>query len=625
MTSTKNTHDWDINYFHYMTEFIDKKINILQVGCTHHFNIDFFKSYILTHKDSHMYSINFCDTNNINTNHNTMTSISKENITLYDHASYDVLIEFSKQKIDFDIIIFYDDMSDDLFSQLVLTFNLLKTDGILFIYQSENVNKNIDDFHKTIQLFTELKDKQIEILKESDQYIFIRKKSIPKMDKMENKKIKEALKNVLSPEPIPSFTLPTPQAKIDDLVFELKTSDKPVKNMTKYGFIPEYDDYEDYLIHDKDNIDSLDPNFIISNHFENKNTFHILKKKFINLKISFDQKTQNILDNYFEQNEHRNNYLFTFLKNYFDQPYSIKKTKPIRILYFAKHTKKMNTIYNLIEMIHKYPSLKKIQFYFPLLKNNYSKSKLSNIKYIPITNHHNITNNNILRNFLNYLSYPFSFHNMTEIIDNLKSYKLDYIHIALTKFLTKNIIFKNYTTYISNILIHILFLLLSIQNKNGFFSMTVPIISSLPFIQFIYILSFFYQKIEIKKSSRRVKNYIQIDIMAYEFKNIHHKNIIHSIHSICKKSQLLSNSNKPIFIHSFLKSNIPLSFIHNIRTILHSEYKNIIQNTKDKIIISKHIDNKQIIRKIINTQIDKSVKFNILFKQKIFNIFTKLH
>ncbi len=624
--NSKDTHDWDINYFHYMTPFIDKQINVLQVGCTHHFNIDFFKSYILTHKDSHMYSINLCDTNS-NSNSNQPLPSSTGNIHLYNHASYDILIEFSKQKIEFDIIIFYDDMSDDLFSQLILTFNLLKSNGILFIYQSENFNKNIDEFHKTIQLFTELKDTQIEILKQSQQYIFIRKQSISKIDKMESAKIKEALKNVLSTKLTQeSFTLPQPTLKITDLQFELQTSDKPVKNMTKYGFIKEYDEYEDYLIHDKDNIDRLDPNFIISNSFENKDTFNTLKKIFTDLHISFDENTQNILNIFFEKNEHRNNYIFTFLKNYLLHQHSLKN-KSIRILYLARHTKKISTIHNLIELIQKYPSFKKINFFFPLLKKSFTKKNinLSNIKIIPITNKYSTPNHNVLHDFLNYMSYPFSFFNILEITKYLKLQKIDYIHIALTKYLKYNLLFKNYPTYISNILIHILFLILSIQNKNGSFSMTVPIISTLPFIQFLYIISFFYKKVEIKKSPRRVKNIIQIDIMAHQFKDIQNNHFIRPLYSICTNLELLSKSNKPIFIHSFIKNNIPSSFIHYIHTLLHNDYKNIIQNTKDKIIISKYIHKKEIIRKIINTQIHKALQFNILFNQTINNIVTKLY
>jgi hypothetical protein len=75
-------------------------------------------------------------------------------------------------------------------------------------------------------------------------------------------------------------------------VFELKTSDKPVKNMVKYGFIPEYDEYEDYLIHDKDNIDSLDPNYLLSISFENKSKIHTFYKTLKKIGIKIDSKNE---------------------------------------------------------------------------------------------------------------------------------------------------------------------------------------------------------------------------------------------------------------------------------------------------------------------------------------------
>lgn len=602
MTSTKNTHDWDIQYFHYMTEFIDKKINILQVGCTHHFNIDFFKSYILTHKDSHMYSINFCDTNNnnnysINTNHNTMTAVSKDNIHLYDHASYHVLIEFSKQKIEFDIIIFYDDMSDDLFSQLVLTFNLLKTDGILFIYQSENVNKNIDDFHKTIQLFTELKNTQIEILKESDQYIFIRKKSIPKMDKMENKKIKEALKNMLSTQPIPSFTLPTPQAKIDDLVFELKTSDKPVKNMTKYGFIPEYDDYEDYLIHDKDNkINVLDPKFIISTRFDDKEHFDIFKNIIKKIKIQFNDQIKKILQKYFSTNLHQIIYYIDYLTTY------SKKKNDIYFLNISTFTPKSGILKGYDEFIKIY-------------------NRHNNHLYYPYSNEfiHTKYDKNIHLIHQNYTDH-YSYTNMNDLTSKIH-HKIDLIQISLLKYVKQNFKNSKYYSFITSILINILYLILSLQNKNGILILNIPIISTQSFIEFLYLLSFLYKNITITKSIKKKNNDIEIKIVAkYFIKN--QSRLLSNIKKICIQYSSLSD-NYYTHISSFLTNKIPISFVHSIKKILRYFYKYFIYDIKNKILLLSYSNDPYIIRKIINKQINKSIEFNSNFDKLLKNLITK--
>jgi hypothetical protein len=517
-----------------------------------------------------------------------MTAVSKDNIHLYDHASYDILIEFSKQKIDFDIIIFYDDMSDDLFSQLILTFNLLKSNGILFIYQSENFNKNIDEFHKTIQLFTELKDTQIEILKQSEQYIFIRKQSISKIDKMESAKVKEALKNVLSTKMTQeSLTLPQPTLKITDLQFELQTTDKPVKNMTKYGFIKEYDEYEDYIIHNKDNINSLDPKFMllvdINDNQKIINFYNQLEK----IKIKINLQIKNILHNFLIKNIHKIYSLLTILK-------TIKNKNNLSILNLSKFNLKSSTQEGINELFDNYPNLK-ITFYKPYFSNKNIKST-KKIKYIKSINE------------------DYSFKNLESIKINMKN-KVDVININLTS-LIKKYNLKEYYCIISPILINLLYFIISTQKIHGICILNIPILSTKLFIEFLYILSIFYKNIKFTRSSVKYQNNPTIKIIASTFKN-RSSNIKKYIKNICilYEKKIENNKNKQLFIHSFLLNNIPQSFINQIHKILHIFYKNNIQNIKNKIILLKYINDKYVIRKILNEQIKYSIYFNNYFNE----------
>ena len=81
MSKTKK-HDWDVKFFTYMTPFSyhDEEINILQIGCTDHFNIPYLQPFLLKNPKSQLYSVHFCDGTDDHSILQIEKELSKQNI-----------------------------------------------------------------------------------------------------------------------------------------------------------------------------------------------------------------------------------------------------------------------------------------------------------------------------------------------------------------------------------------------------------------------------------------------------------------------------------------------------------------------------------------------------------------
>jgi hypothetical protein len=614
MSKTKK-HDWDVKFFTYMTPFSyhGEEINILQIGCTDHFNIPYLQPFLLKNPKSQLYSVHFCNGDDDHSILQIEKELSKQNkdkqIHLFHENSYSFLIDIAKkEKIIFDIIIIYDHFphssisktsDQDIFSQLILSWNLLKNKGLLFIYQTEDQHTNIIDFQRNIRLFTELKETNMEILEEANQYIFIRKKETPQLNTTENIQLEKILNRVLSSDlKQKSFTLPKSKLKLKDLQFELETSDQPVENMTKYGFIKEYDEYEDYLIHNKDQINSLDPKYMLLIESTDKKKINLFYKNLKNINIKINKDIKQILQTFLIKKLHKIYSFIIIFKN------SILKKK-ISIINLSKFNLKSNTLEGFNEFVDTFPNLNIILYKPYNINKNINIKSTKNIKYIKC------------------IDDNYSYKNLESILLKINS-KIDIININITHLIKNKNTLKEYYSIISPILINLLYFIINKQKKYGILILNIPIISNNIFIEFLYVLNVLYTKVEITKSIVKYENNFTIKIIASSFKNVS-SNIKNNINHICKSYENSKNiyNHELIFIHSFIKNTIPKLFIKNIYSIIHYYYKNIINNTKNKIVLSKYKDNNLINYKILNEQIKTSILFNNYFNN-LLNTFSTI-
>jgi hypothetical protein len=278
------------------------------------------------------------------------------------------------------------------------------------------------------------------------------------------------------------------------------------------------------------------------------------------------------------------------------------KNKPIYYLNISRIDKNSSVTKGLEDL--KYDLTKiKYSYFYPCSSELKNKIKNQDIHYIQL----------LSKNLYN-------FKNIQYLINKIK-HKINIIQITTTKSLEKSTQFINYASYQSFYFLYILFIIISIQKINGTFILNLPIIASKNYFEFLYILNIIYKKVTISKSLKKKTNEIEIKIKASYYNGVS-KTFYQKINTLCKQYSYFEkyNTNNTIFIHSFLSNNIPESFIKTLQKYIHSQYQTIIQNTKDKIIILKNINNKYIIQRILNQQINESIKYIIKFNKIFQNI-----
>ncbi len=489
---------WDIDVLNLLYKAKKKKINILQIGfMSNTESLWICKNIIEKNNSSKLYIYDFWnqykekediitlpilqDTFFFNKSkddfYDGLEKYNKKNIVLFTKNKEQLKKELKKDNLHFDYILINRTYLNNISDYLLLLWSFLKEDGFILI---NKLGKNEEDL-LIIESFIKVYENDIKLKEYSD--ILIIEKNIEKIKIPKN--IQKTLDKYFKLQHFDDvLEIPHYKGKIE---WDIQTSDK---NLIKSNIV--FEKYYDYIFstvkNEKfTNIIKLDPYRFL---FKKKKYLDILKKnitkyssskKFSNSNLFFIDNKINIIQNILNDNtDYGIEYIYHHLKDF------ISKKKNINI--FDIHlNKKNNYLYNFFLNKINHKQINKIKF-------NSIHTRKYNTDYV--------------------LDFD-----LIKKISKKYNKKFDMISLSIVSYLINNSKINLNNNVIEYIYIHLLYLLLSIQKKNGFLLLGILHPNSKIQIQILSILSKFYQKVFIRNIPSYINQY-RIVVFAYNFKGI---------------------------------------------------------------------------------------------------------
>lgn len=638
----------------YLPEYIGKPINIMEIGVYEGIATSWFLKNIMTNSYSKLYAIDTFEgspeyPNNVN--FSKIERTFKKNIEKTGRASQVVIMKMFSIKalnkilyddgnnIMFDII--YIDASHeakDVISDAILSWNLLNIGGTM-IFDDYRWNKLVEEHSRpklAVDSFVRIMRPSIKTLYSGYQYI-IKKVAINKENKVIiRSKIIDEINNLynyfiksIKDEPIiikaksEKLHFELRFTKINDFYDNVKCSNQHdlfKKIIKKYNTIRKLKNYDDIIIYKPSLLVSTTVNDV------NKHTDEIYKK-FIN-------NTKNIpIFSYLKMK----NIHYSWFENFILQLQMFKKNK--NNVNYLNFNHRDNYIKNFfIEGELKY-------IYNILRSKKYTNFKFYNISCTPIFDKNknlyskkfiNLKTKSKLNVKTNYLNLK-NLNNMLYIAKDLKG-KLDIINLfyASTTYGKATIISR---AKIPSLFYSALFVLMT-QNKGGIASIWTHYLTSKSIQQIIYLLSIYYETVEIRLSQSNTMVTSATILELRNFKGINDselKNLIKIAKEIDKnipgsgletsikneklrKKFLLENkineNTNEIFIENILNNSIPYDIQEKIDNAIEIKYKLYVGEldliTRVNYIINEIIKDKgksKMYQQIMTTIFNKQMQY----------------
>jgi hypothetical protein len=605
----------------------DKKYNVLSIGEYEKDKLLFlYNNIIKNNKDSLFTIVNSDDRKNISINKN----INRKQIKFLNGISIDVLLdELVKVNINsnkFDIIFIFEDSSNkNLLKELIISWNMLKYNGIIVvdlynvleILESTDINnyfyfKTFYDIFKNEILYLKRVGKKV-IIKKINKNKFIPQDVIKTVNNYTSNYNKYFDYNVIMPKQT--------KIKID---WNFVLNDKKIINknlgynknvqelLNKLYYILEEEKHIKHNIFDIRVFLYLRPTIYLKN-FLTIDYKNLLKDNNNNNNI------KNKLDFMIELLTLRHDY--DILRPIEEQMHYMKKQclkyKKIKMFSISSGFYpifcKLKTFYYLIQKKIKF----KINIDCPVRKNKYELMNLNNLKKsdVFIENVKNIQD----RIEYKYMLFDNNLFNFDNIIEVSKKYSnnVNYINISIFwKLKQISIKKKSYSIYI---LLNLLYLIFCMQLKDGSLSISYLPLPENALLDYIYILSNYYDEVKLSESYTEIKIHCngfrgisksELKDFFKNYKPVYDENIKNNLNNleIIKVENRDENENKEFnikYINRIISNKINNKFVNSYK--IYNENKNNFLLFYEKYInkINDYYDNSKSteIRKYIFTKI----------------------
>lgn len=440
--------------------FQDKSVKILNI-CNDEKNMWLYHHFIEDHHDSHLY---------IYSDKKEDNEFKKKNITWNNIKKLQFLlnskISFSKNRIDsfFDIILIQFYCLSDPVSNLITIFQLLKDNGKILIIDYTKKE------YEQIKSFTQI---YINYIKVSELNHMI---SIHKIinDKQENIYVPNYIQYIL--DHLNNTLLfhikeKVKHEKIKNIYWDFEFDNSYYQGYDHYGYNYEVQKYFKY-IYGQNLFKIYTMEHFLMTPFKNTSTNIYLSKKF-------------------------NIYVRDIWRQITDQP------KMQKIFVRKKHTQLFSDSLSILN--------KSSIFILTDLKNKTEIPKHLSFKNVinPIYSKNKSKNSFQTSNL-------YDFHSIHSYIQQYnKLYKI--IYVNLNKYIKNLKSIHSFIQYQDYLLVHMLYMILSIQQKGGeLYFITTPLVNHVQ-IQFLQILSSFYKKVSLKIYQTYQHQYFNVVIHATDF------------------------------------------------------------------------------------------------------------
>ena len=604
----------------YLSTFIDRENNILELGSYKGDATEWFLNNLCTNKKSRVYAVDTWEGSpeykNTNfkiiekTFNNKMKKINKlSQLEKLKMTTENGLVKLLNENINFDII-FIDasHIAKDVLSDAILSWKILKKNGVLIFddYKWNKLEKNIDKPKIAIDSFLKIYENEIELLYSGYQVI------IKKVELKSNVKLNNYYELRYQ---IDKYKLPNISQTLDfniNYKLSLRLSRIVPKHEKYLGFDKNIEMYMNYYLeYKKKKIPMKDYYYLnrFLKYIENPlflfNTLPSLLKK----KLS-DHKCLNKFFN-----------IFDFLGNNLEIP--VIEIFSLLNKYKLFHEKKeVNILNSSFSTVHNNNKIKKL---FKVFYSNVKKIKFYDIN-VPFKEENGFKKNNNSNNTLIKLRVR-SFNDLLSLNKKIDK-KLDLIIINFQGYLFR---YKNdinfEQSYIISQFYEILFCLKN-QNKNGVSHMIFKSILTSQSLELLCILKKYYEEILLIPQDYEIMLQNRISVIASGFKGISKKELLDLYklgNEIHKKNNNFNNINDNYYyVHSFIDiDNKELNKLKkNIFDFNKKYYKNellnkniykkiveIFDNTNDKNKINKY--------KLLLNQKQLDILFDWLIKHDI--------
>jgi len=614
----------------------DRKYNVLTIGEYEKDKLIFlYNNIIKNNKDSLLTIVNPDNKKNISINKN----INKKQIKFINSVSIDVLLdELIKVNINnnkFDIIfIFEDSNTKNLLKELIILWNILKYDGFIVVdlYNVvEQINSvGIDKYHY-FKTFYEIFKNEILYLENVGKRVIIKKinkkeinKNIPQdIIKTINKYINDFYKYI-------NYDIIMPKQKKIKIEWNFLLNDKKIKNK-EIGYNKKAEEIINELYF-------MDDNIYFSKIRKFNLIFYVVEQKFSYIDTFLKELYINILD---ENNDLIKNKI-DFLKNLLLLNYKTNVQPIAEYLYYMKQKclkyKKIKIFGISSGFYHGHCKLamyskidRKLKFKLnvdcPIRKNQYELTNLNKLKK------NNLMSKNIIEH--KYILIENNLFNFDEIIKLSKKYNnnVNYININLFRKLSKVLI--NIRSYSMYILLNLLYLIFCMQLKDGCLSITYLPIPENALLDYIYILSNYYDEVKLQESYTEIKIHCngfrgisksELNNFFTKYKAIYDDNIKNNLNILDIKKEKNNNTEQNInikYIDRIFSNKINNKFINSYKNynIKLNEYVFFINKYLPKINDYYDNTNSIKIKKYIFTKIFQEqyiVYLNNISKRKNF-------
>tara|TARA_B110000037_G_C17110452_1_gene501650 strand:+ start:22 stop:1935 length:1914 start_codon:yes stop_codon:yes gene_type:complete len=599
---------WDKHLYH----FQNKKNNILEIGAYKGEASSWFLTNLCNHKDSRLYAVDTWEGSPEYPENTNFKSIEEEfNKTMKDtgkknqlikikNISFKALIELNQKNIKFDIIyIDASHVSKDVLSDAVLSWNILKENGILIFddYEWNILKKNYERPKLAIETFMKIYTTEIDILAVKRQVLL--KKVKPSVNTNQLNTYYNLQESIRTYKFI-NFTYKIENQNLITYSLDLKLNKNPSIYSKKMGFSSTIKKIFDFQLKMRNDI-----SYYQKNEIYDLNRFLRYMPNYIQF---FDSLSLNIKNKLEKSLKNRSNNkpclykIFDFLGNNLELApmetlYIIKKNnlfQPKEITTYLNFSYSNNHDNNKIRhyILLLYPNIKNIIMY----DNNFTqkKNKNNNSDYLFKINIKNI-------------------HDVLSLSKQLKE-KIDIMQIPMIGDLylyNKSIDFEQVST-IS--LYYTVLIALMNQNKKGVMITNLLSILTEPTLQILIILKKYYKKIILTPINNSHMGKLRFRLIASDFQGISQKELKDFMRIGFQLTEVNPLFNNISSSYQYIESFISIDDKHTQK--IHTELIESIKKINNKLYLTVH-KNQELFQNILyyfDQSINKEVKKNQLKK-----------
>lgn len=611
----------------YLSKFVGKKINILELGVFKGEAMKWFLDNLMSHKESTYTGVDtfqgsseyfIYNKNNANNKINfnevkkecftiIAKSDKKNNIRILEkdtkRALYELFINENKKEYYDIIFIDASHESIDVISDSILSWNLLKEDGILIeddywwdALAQEHFRPKI-----SIDSFISIYKSQIEVLYKGRQVI-LRKRKKSEFELPKSNPLIQLVKNIQKYKQEKSILILKSKKK-ETLNFNLEFS----KNINSFQYLysnkTELNKIKNMsAIKYKDNINILDNLFMYN--FFHKSMINI----FSNFYKSIIHKNSDLIDN------------IKLLYSYNNQHIWIQTFEQIYLIDFPvkKDIKYFNIVHNLLprskKATHNDVDIEILDKYIITIKNLDKLEKYN----LYLDYEYNKNNKTLNESTYNIFS---DVRNSTDILNIEKKLKvkMDYINLGLSYFINSTALNGTKDIYYIQSLLNSIVLGLTIQEKDGsafYFTFGIYSIQSL---QCIEIIRNYYERVELIKLESSNNKSLSYFVKASKFRGITKlelRKLYDVIDNIYEKNNSIGRHlNNYNYITNILDNKLDNNIISEITNfndniIKESYYKYILIDDIYKVVYgSNYVNSKKIKSELLKKQFSDFIYF----------------